>query len=151
MHTDTPEKGCCNGRPWSLYSGAPDHLEPATTGIDKLPVYWPHKIISLPRYRPCVTGLTRTCGDEGWDSSPPSTNTCFTVCYCVPASALLPTFPCCLALRVQETVRAIIDAAAMPLSILIVGIGREDFGNMHVSGACVCQQCRSTGIHVAQC
>ncbi|KXZ56647.1 hypothetical protein GPECTOR_1g583 [Gonium pectorale] len=31
-----------------------------------------------------------------------------------------------------DTINAIIDASTLPLSILIVGIGRDDFGNMHV-------------------
>lgn len=31
----------------------------------------------------------------------------------------------------EETINAVIDASAQPMSILIVGIGNDDFGNMH--------------------
>ena len=34
----------------------------------------------------------------------------------------------------QATIDAIIDASSLPLSILIVGIGEDEFGKMKVSG-----------------
>lgn len=47
------------------------------------------------------------------------------------------------AVLTQDTINAVIDAGALPMSILVVGVGQDTFGDMHVSYTILMRMCRA--------